>query len=184
MDFIEDVREAHRVLGLEVFASKDQISSAYRSLALRNHPDVGGTNEAFREAQAAYELLSDRDVRWRFEFAEREARQSEYLGAAEVNDVHSERGASFGSPRTGDPVRGVGPRISSWPLALAAVVVLLGGGPLLTVLPLNLGVEWHWVGGLLPALVASAILGVWRRLRKRRFDAPPSRTTHRPTVEN
>jgi curved DNA-binding protein CbpA len=45
------------VLGLAVGATWQEIKSAYRRRALETHPDRGGTNAAFTEVQAAYEVL-------------------------------------------------------------------------------------------------------------------------------
>jgi hypothetical protein len=44
-----------RTLGLQVGATKPQIHRAFRRAARHVHPDVGGSAEAFRDLQAAYE---------------------------------------------------------------------------------------------------------------------------------
>lgn len=58
-----DVRDPHRILGVEPGASPDAIKRAYRSLARRHHPDATGdaaSAERFAEIAAAYEqLLTD-----------------------------------------------------------------------------------------------------------------------------
>ena len=48
-------------LGVQRDASADEIKRAYRKLALKHHPDKGGTsNEAkFKEVNEAYQVLSD-----------------------------------------------------------------------------------------------------------------------------
>ena len=38
--------------------TKQELKSAYRRRALETHPDSGGTSEAFREVNTAYEVLS------------------------------------------------------------------------------------------------------------------------------
>ena len=45
------------VLGLELGASKQAIKQAHRRLVKQHHPDVGGTAEAFRRVNDAYQFL-------------------------------------------------------------------------------------------------------------------------------
>ncbi len=55
-------RDYYEILGISRSATKAQIKSAYRKLARKYHPDVNkspGTTEKFKEATAAYEVLSD-----------------------------------------------------------------------------------------------------------------------------
>ena len=47
------------VLGLSSSATWAEIKSAYRKLAMANHPDRGGDPEMFKKVQAAYELLEE-----------------------------------------------------------------------------------------------------------------------------
>lgn len=64
-------RDYYEVLGVERNASERDISSAYRKLAIKNHPDSNpGDDEAtarFKEAAEAYEVLSDTDKRSRYD---------------------------------------------------------------------------------------------------------------------
>lgn len=61
----------YEVLGVEREASDREISSAYRKLAVRFHPDSNpGDDDAtvkFKEAAEAYEVLSDSDKRSRYD---------------------------------------------------------------------------------------------------------------------
>jgi curved DNA-binding protein CbpA len=54
----------YKVLGLDSLASWDEIKAAYRSLAMKYHPDRNGgdaTAEAkFKEIQTAYDVLEER----------------------------------------------------------------------------------------------------------------------------
>ena len=56
-------RDYYEVLGVERNASDDQLKSAYRKLALQYHPDRNpgdkSTEEKFKEAAEAYEVLRD-----------------------------------------------------------------------------------------------------------------------------
>lgn len=46
------------VLGVQQNATPEQIKTAYRSLAKKHHPDSGGSNEAFKQIQDAYEVAT------------------------------------------------------------------------------------------------------------------------------
>ncbi|MDR2491743.1 MAG: DnaJ domain-containing protein, partial [Spirochaetaceae bacterium] len=56
-------RDYYEVLGVAKDASKDEIKKAYRKLAIQYHPDKNpgdkSTEEKFKEATEAYEILSD-----------------------------------------------------------------------------------------------------------------------------
>lgn len=57
-------RSPYSVLGISQGASGRDIRSAYRTLALRHHPDAGGLESGpFVEVQQAYEVLSDPGTR-------------------------------------------------------------------------------------------------------------------------
>ena len=66
-----DQRDYYEVLGVERRASSAQITDAYRKLAIRWHPDKNpGSDEAavrFKEAARAFEVLSDPDLRSRYD---------------------------------------------------------------------------------------------------------------------
>ncbi len=58
-------KDYYQVLGVSRNATKDEIKKAYRKLARQYHPDKTGNDKAaaekFKEAQEAYEVLSDSD---------------------------------------------------------------------------------------------------------------------------
>mgnify|MGYP001239715901 CR=1 FL=1 len=60
-------RSLYDVLGVTSSATKDEIKKAYRKLARKHHPDVNpgdtAAEERFKEASAAYEVLSDPEKR-------------------------------------------------------------------------------------------------------------------------
>jgi len=66
-----DQRDYYEVLGVDRRATSAQITDAYRKLAIRFHPDKNpGDAEAasrFKEAARAFEVLSDADLRGRYD---------------------------------------------------------------------------------------------------------------------
>jgi DnaJ-class molecular chaperone len=71
------MRDPYEVLGVERTATDAAITSAYRKLAKKHHPDVNpGKKDAedkFKEIASAYELLSDKDKRARYDRGEIDA---------------------------------------------------------------------------------------------------------------
>ena len=64
-------RDYYEVLGVSKTASQDEIKKAFRKLALKYHPDRNKGNEEamnkFKEANEAYEILSDADKKSRYD---------------------------------------------------------------------------------------------------------------------
>ena len=54
-----DLPTLYDILGVEPAATPEEIRQAWRSTAVRNHPDTGGTAATFRAARAAFDILSD-----------------------------------------------------------------------------------------------------------------------------
>ena len=71
------MKDPYEVLGLARTATADEIRKAYRGLARTLHPDLNPGNKdaeaRFKEASAAYDLLSDPDRRRRFDSGEIDA---------------------------------------------------------------------------------------------------------------
>jgi hypothetical protein len=53
------VFRARKLLGVEAGAGRDEIIAAHRRLTTLVHPDIGGTNAAMQEANAARDILLD-----------------------------------------------------------------------------------------------------------------------------
>ena len=66
-----DKRDYYEVLGVDKNASADEIKKAYRKKAKQYHPDLNpGDKEAeakFKEANEAYEVLSDEQKKARYD---------------------------------------------------------------------------------------------------------------------
>ena len=64
-------RDYYEVLGLQKGASDDEIKKAYRKLAKKYHPDLNPGDKAaeqnFKEVNEAYEVLSDKDKKARYD---------------------------------------------------------------------------------------------------------------------
>lgn len=59
--------DLYQRLGLTPQATLDQIKSAYRQLALKNHPDKGGDTEVFKQLSNAYQILSNQELRDKYD---------------------------------------------------------------------------------------------------------------------
>ncbi len=66
-----DKRDYYDVLGVQKGASDDEIKKSYRKLARKYHPDLNKDNpqaaEKFKEVNEAYEVLSDKDKRSKYD---------------------------------------------------------------------------------------------------------------------
>lgn len=77
-------RDYYEVLGISRNASKDEIKKAYRSLARKYHPDLNqgdkSAEEKFKEVKEAYEVLSDDNMRARYDQYGHEGVKNEGFG--------------------------------------------------------------------------------------------------------
>lgn len=104
------MRDPYEILGVERNATDAAITSAYRKLAKKHHPDVNpgkkDAEDTFKEIASAYELLSDKDKRARFDRGEIDASGQEkaqtrnfYRGYGD--DTGRSKYRSYGGPHPG-----------------------------------------------------------------------------------
>lgn len=115
-----DKRDYYEILGVSRSASVSEIKTAYRKLAIMYHPDKNPDNpeteELFKEATEAYEVLSDADKRARYDrFGHQGMRAGQdFHGFGNINDIFSAFGSSifgdiFGQSRSSGPSFGLQP---------------------------------------------------------------------------
>lgn len=126
----------YQVLGVSRDASRDEIRKAYRTLAMRYHPDHNPTSqkeaeERFKEIHAAYEILGDDLARRQYDYHVMLTRMAQgntgpgTSGEAFVSALDQEGlmqllrqladlGLEFGSIRMHGCRRGFGPRCRRW----------------------------------------------------------------------
>ena len=96
-----DKRDYYEVLGVSKDASEDEIKKAYRKKAKQYHPDLNPgdktAEEKFKEANEAYEVLSDKDKKARYD----------QFGHAGVDPNYGAGGGNpFGGGFSGNPFGG------------------------------------------------------------------------------
>jgi curved DNA-binding protein len=62
------MRDPYQILGVNKDASQEEIKAAYRKLAKKYHPDLGGDPEKFKEINEANDILSDPNKKAQFDF--------------------------------------------------------------------------------------------------------------------
>jgi molecular chaperone DnaJ len=61
-------KDYYKILGVDKNASTDEVKKAFKKLAMQHHPDRPGGNEAkFKEINEAYQVLSDKEKRSRYD---------------------------------------------------------------------------------------------------------------------
>ena len=75
------MRDPYEALGVQKTDSEAAIRAAYRKLAKRHHPDLNPNKpeaaERFKEISAAWEILSDKEKRGRYDRGEIDAAGNE-----------------------------------------------------------------------------------------------------------
>jgi curved DNA-binding protein len=58
----------YATLGVDQTATPEQLKSAFRQLAKKHHPDLGGDPEKFKQLNEAYDILNDTEKRAHYDF--------------------------------------------------------------------------------------------------------------------
>lgn len=94
--------DLYHVLLVDPDADQDVIRAAYRALAARHHPDVGGTAEQMAALNRAYAVLSDPVVRATYDRRRRAVLANDRARAASPDDGPAAVAAPSPGPGSGD----------------------------------------------------------------------------------
>lgn len=84
-----DTQKLYDTLGVSKNADDKEIRKAYRKLAVKHHPDKGGDEKQFKEISAAYEILSDKESREKYDKHGLEGVADENVSGHGMNDLFS-----------------------------------------------------------------------------------------------
>jgi len=107
-------RDYYEVLGVGKNATEDEIKKAYRKLAMQYHPDRNPgdkeSEEKFKEAAEAYEVLSNAEKRAKYDRFGHSGLHGgqDYQGFSDVNDIFSHFSDIFGGSSIFDDFFGGG----------------------------------------------------------------------------
>ena len=105
-------RSLYDMVGVDADASAREIRAAYRRAARDAHPDLGGSDAAFRQVSAAYEVLRDPDRRARYDrwLAAKAAGRPMQAASAGAAQASPSRAAHATRAQPSGPWRPSGPR--------------------------------------------------------------------------
>jgi DnaJ family protein A protein 2 len=101
-----DTSKLYETLGVDKDATDKEIKTAYRKLAVKHHPDKGGDEAKFKEVNAAYEILSDKEKRAKYDKYGLEGLSDEGGGGGGPDDLFSMFFGGGGGRRSAGPRKG------------------------------------------------------------------------------
>ena len=155
-------RDFYEILGVSKGSSQEEIKKAYRKVAMQFHPDRNpgdkASEEKFKEAAEAYEILNDTDKRAQYDRfghnAFGQGRSGGGHGGAGMNmdDIFSQFGDifgedSFGSFFGGGGRRGGGGETNQTPVILTQpsnVIMVNGNSSIITVSASGESLSYQW----------------------------------------
>lgn len=92
------MQDYYTILGVDANASQEDIKKAYRSLAMKHHPDRGGDQSMFKDISAAYDTLSDPNKKAEYDQMRNGGAQFRFRSGSfdEFNDIFG-HGSPFGA---------------------------------------------------------------------------------------
>jgi len=104
-----DKRDYYEVLGVQKGAGEDELKKAYRKLARKYHPDLNKDNpeaaDKFKEVNEAYEVLSDKDKRAKYDQFGFAGVDPSYGGGAGAGGFGGGRSQRRNAPQRGESIR-------------------------------------------------------------------------------
>jgi molecular chaperone DnaJ len=95
------MRDYYEILGVSKSASENEIKKAYRTVAMKYHPDKNPDNETaenkFKEAAEAYSVLSDTNKKQQYDQFGHAGLNNQGHSSMNANDIFSSFGDIFGS---------------------------------------------------------------------------------------
>jgi curved DNA-binding protein len=101
-----EIMDYYSTLGIKKTASADEIKKAYRSMAMKYHPDRGGDERKFKEVEEAYRTLSDPQKKQMFDMGMDPNAQYQntrnqngfefHFGTGNMDDIFNQFGFGFG----------------------------------------------------------------------------------------
>jgi curved DNA-binding protein len=87
------MNDHYQILGLQPNATPDEIKKAYRSMAMKHHPDRGGDQAKFKDISVAYDTLSDQQKRAEYDQLRAGGPQVRFTtgGFQDINDLFGGR---------------------------------------------------------------------------------------------
>lgn len=98
------MNDYYQILGVQPTASAEDIKKAYRSSAMKHHPDRGGDEVKFKEVEEAYRTLSDQNKRAEYDMMRQGGPRMQFNQGAGFQDFHDIFGGAgpFGGSPFGD----------------------------------------------------------------------------------
>jgi curved DNA-binding protein CbpA len=80
----------YEIFDIPLNSTKDQIRIAFKKLAVKNHPDKGGTNEKFIQIKNIYETLTDPNKKIIYDRSIRSSNIDDYLKKSKINEFSTD----------------------------------------------------------------------------------------------